>query len=304
MAIFNYLERLCLFYTLNKKLLCMAVQCVLLLFFDGDALAEPETTILYPKPLSVDDHRPIYPVRLLELAISKLGKPYRLKPSKGLMNQSRALRMVGSQNAPDIVWTMTSKEREEAFEPVRIPIYKGLIGWRLFLVHAGNERRFEQINSLAGLQKFTAGQVHDWPDTYIMNSSGIDVMSSSMYERLFVMLDGERFDFFPRSLIEIWSELDARPQYNLAVEKRLLLRYPAALYYFVNPNNKELAADIERGLQIAIEDGSFDLMFEKHNQWLIDKSNLSERIVIDLPNPLLPARTPLKNAALWYQIEP
>lgn len=43
-------------------------------------------------------------------------------------------------------------------------------------------------------------------------------------------------------------------------------------------------------------------MFEKHNQWLIDKSNLSERNVIDLPNPLLSERTPLKNPALGIKL--
>ncbi len=279
------------------------VMGVFSLTFSVSALAEPVTTILYPKPLSVDDHRPIYPVRLLALAISKLNKPYKLKPSKGLMNQSRALRMLGTQNAPDIVWTMTSKDREETYTPIRIPLYKGLIGWRLFLIHASAQSHFDQVSNLAGLQAYTAGQGHDWPDSYILTNSKIDVMSSSMYERLFMMLDSERFDFFPRSIIEIWNEIEYRPQYNLAVEKHLLLRYPAAVYYFVNANSKELAADIERGLQIALEDGSFDLMFEKHNQWLIDKSNLSERNVIDLPNPLLPERTPLKNPALWYQIE-
>ena len=52
----------------------------------------------------------------------------------------------------------------------------------------------------------------------------------------------------PLSVAEIWNEIAFRPQYNLAVEKHLLLRYPATVYYFVNANNKELAADIERGL--------------------------------------------------------
>ena len=88
-----------------------------------------QVTILYPKPLSIKDHRPLYPLRLLQLALSKLDKPYVLKPSKVQMTQSRALRMVGTQKAADVIWTMSTEEREQNYIPIRIPIYKGLIGW-------------------------------------------------------------------------------------------------------------------------------------------------------------------------------
>ena len=172
----------------------------------------------------------------------------------------------------------------------------------MFLIHASDQGKFDQINNLQDLQKLTAGQGHDWPDTYILNNSDIDVMSSSKYERLFDMLNRERFDFFPRSLIEIWDELEARPEFNLTVEKNILLRYPAAIYFFVNGDDKTLAADIERGLLAAIDDGSFEALFMKYNEWLIRKGSLGERRIIDLPNPILPLRTPLQNPALWYQI--
>ena len=277
-------------------LLCFA------LCFTSLTSAADERTILYPMPESAHDQRPLYPVRLLGLAISKLETPYRLKQSRALMTQTRALRMMGQANAPDIVWSMTTQERENAYIPIRIPIYKGLIGWRLFLIHAGQQSTFDEIDSLSGLQKLTAGQGHDWPDSYILNNSHIDVMSSSKYERLFEMLDKERFNFLPRSIIEIWDELAARLHYNIAVEKRILLRYPAAIYYFVHKNNAQLATDIQRGLQLAIEDGSFEQMFLKHNEWLIEKACLNERHIIDLPNPLLPPLTPVHNEALWYHI--
>jgi hypothetical protein len=286
----------------SKKVTVVLFLLCFALCFTSLTSAAVEQTILYPMPESAHDQRPLYPVRLLALAISKLDKPYRLKQSRALMTQTRALRMMGQENAPDIVWSMTTQERENAYIPIRIPIYKGLIGWRLFLIHAGQQSTFDEINSLSGLQKLTAGQGHDWPDTYILNNSDIDVMSSSKYERLFEMLTKERFSFFPRSIIEIWDELSARPHYNLAVEKGILLRYPAAIYYFVHKNNAQLATDIQRGLQLAIGDGSFEQMFLKHNEWLIEKARLHERHIIDLPNPLLPPLTPVQNEALWYHI--
>ncbi|WP_166422027.1 hypothetical protein [Paraglaciecola sp. 20A4] len=261
-----------------------------------------QVTILYPKPLSIKDHRPLYPLRLLQLALSKLDKPYALKPSKVQMTQGRALRMVGTQKAADVVWTMSTEEREQNYIPVRIPIYKGLIGWRLFLIHATQQSKFDHVTGLTELQHLTAGQGHDWPDNYILSDSGIDVMTSSSYERLFDMSDNERFDFFPRSIIEIWNELDAWPEYNLAVEKTILLRYPTAMYFFVSKDNQALADDIERGLKIAIKDGSFEQMFLKHNEWFIQRGGLNGRKVIDLPNPLIPSKTPLSDSSLWYQL--
>ncbi len=261
-----------------------------------------QVTVFYPNPLSIKDQRPLYPLRLLQLALSKLDKPYALKPSKVQMTQSRALRMVGTQNAADVVWTMSTEEREKNYIPIRIPIYKGLIGWRLFLIHASQQSKFDYVTGLVELRHLTAGQGHDWPDNYILNNSGIEVMTSSSYERLFDMSDSERFDFFPRSIIEIWGELEAWPEYNLAVEKTILLRYPTAMYFFVNKDDQALADDIERGLKIAIEDGSFEQMFLKHNEWLIQRGNLNGRKIIDLPNPLIPSQTPLSDLTLWYQL--
>lgn len=250
--------------------------------------------------MSKNDLRGVYPIKLLELAISKLETPYDLKASKAPMPQERALKTLRNRDGIDVVWTMTSNERENQLLPIRIPLYKGLIGWRLFLIKADNQVKFNSITNLAGLSQLIAGQGHDWPDTYIFNESGISVVSSPYYEGLFEMLAKNRFDYFPRSIVEIWGELDVRPELNLVVEKYILLRYPTAIYFFVNINDQQLANDIERGLNIAIEDGTFDSLFFEYNNDAINKASLSQRTIIDLPNPLLPPLTPLNNEALWF----
>ena len=266
----------------------------------GQNKTEKHNTINYPRPLSKNDLRGVYPIKLLELAISKLETPYDLKASKAPMPQERALKTLRNRDGIDVVWTMTSNERENQLLPIRIPLYKGLIGWRLFLIKADNQVKFNSITNLAGLSQLIAGQGHDWPDTYIFNESGISVVSSPYYEGLFEMLAKNRFDYFPRSIVEIWGELDVRPELNLVVEKYILLRYPTAIYFFVNINDQQLANDIERGLNIAIEDGTFDSLFLEYNNDAINKASLSQRTIIDLPNPLLPPLTPLNNEALWF----
>lgn len=41
-----------------------------------------------------------------------------------------------------VLWTVTSPERERLLIPVRIPIDRGVYGWRLFLIHADAQPRF------------------------------------------------------------------------------------------------------------------------------------------------------------------
>ncbi len=50
-----------------------------------------------------------------------------------------------------------------------------------------------------------------------------------------------------------------------------------------------------------IADGSFEQMFQQQYGAMIRKSALHERRVIDLVNPVLPARLPLERKILWYR---
>lgn len=77
------------------------------------------------------------------------------------------------------------------------------------------------------------------------------------------------------------------------------------MYFFVNSNNIELAARIELGLKVAIEDGSFDKYFLTHpgSAETLKKSNIKKRKVFYLDNPVLPPKTPVGNKKLWISIE-
>jgi hypothetical protein len=75
------------------------------------------------------------------------------------------------------------------------------------------------------------------------------------------MLIGKRFDYFPRGLDEVWSEEKLFSNKGIIIEQHLMLKYSTSKYFFVNKRNVALADRIERGLKIAIADGSFDALF-------------------------------------------
>lgn len=276
-----------------------------LFFSSAPVLADSRIVIPYVSP---EDHRHDYVMSLLQLALNKTVDEYggfELVHSDVPTEQARSLRMVKDGNGMDLAWSMTSVKREQDLLPIRVPLHKGLLGYRVFIIDPGLQPYFSRVRSLRDLKFFKAGQGHDWPDTIILRRNGLPVVVSPRYHLCFDMLSKQRFDYFPRGLIEPWSELEQYNNLNLAVEKTLLLRYPAPIYFFVNRKNQALANRIYKGLNMALDDGSFDEIFYNHPQVVeaFRKSQLKKRRILDLVNPLLPAETPLDDKRLWIDLE-
>jgi hypothetical protein len=245
----------------------------------------------------------VYILTLLEAALA--GSGLRLEQVPTDMYQGRAIEaMQQAGGRLDLIWTMTSDEREQALLPIRIPIDRGLLGWRVSLMRADSVGRMGGVTDLQSLARLRAGQGEDWPDTAILRANGIPVEATPSYEQLFPMLEGGRFDHFPRSVIEIGGEAAAFPQdAPLAIEPRLLLRYPTALYFFVSPSRPELAATLANGLEAAVADGRAARLFRRHILPLLRTLDLPGRRVITLVNPLIAAeRLPLQRPELWFQL--
>lgn len=257
--------------------------------------------VIYPRPESATDERSEYITKVLTLALEKSGVAYQVRPSVLVMPKGRSLEQLKQGLDVDVISAVTTREREIELLPIRIPIDKGLLGWRLLLIHAGNRHKFESIKNLEQLRNYQAGLAHDWADVGILRANGLRVVNGANYETLFNMLQAERFDYFPRSVVEIWDEEKNHKGMDIEVETSLLLHYRSAQYFFVNKENKELAADIERGLLRAVKDGSFDVLFEHYNGPFLRRANMKSRTVIELENPSLPVDMPLAERAFWYQ---
>jgi hypothetical protein len=253
------------------------------------------TVIRYPQQESANG----YPLQVLRLALDQTNFPYELQPSKTPMPQGRALEQLASGVNVDIVWSMTSKQREETLHAIRIPIDKGLLGWRLFLINKNRATEFSKVRTLDDLKQFQAGQGHDWPDTEILRYSDLGVQTSATYKSLFRMMLAGRFDYFPRSIIEIWDEAQTLSGTSFGVEKTVLLHYPTAFYFFVNKDNQRLGRAIEAGLNIAIANGRFERLFQSTYGNILLRANVKSRTILRIPNPLLPAETPLSRKDLW-----
>jgi hypothetical protein len=252
--------------------------------------------------LSRDDLNAHYAIGIIKLGLDKAQHPYELAINHSKFSEER-YRQDAQDGIVDIIWSAANQTLEKQLIPIRVPLYKGLLGYRIFMVHKNNKNIFANVRTLEDLQKFTFGQGRIWPDTVILRANGLKVETST-YEGLFLMLDGNRFDAFPRAIFEPWAEIEARPNLNLTVDENIILAYKMPFYLYVSPKKPELAIALEKGLLMAVADGSFDRYF--YNDPTVKKaleiSDIRKRRVIELKNPNLSDKTPVNIEELWLDI--
>lgn len=288
---------------MNVKPVLFCVAVLSALMSPGLAYAA-NWSIHYPRPINESDMRHDYPLTLLKLALSKTGVRYTLTPSERILLQGKSIRQLKENREINILWVMTDVQREKELLPIRIPIHKGLIGWRVFLINQNFADRFDGISDFQALTKLTPLQGAEWPDTKILQSNGFNVQTVTDFPEAFTRLVLNQGDFFPRAVSEVLGELNATSiDPDIMLEENLVIHYPTAMYYFVNRSNPTMARLIETGLRRALEDGSFDNIFVSHHREALLKVDIANRKVFQLENPLLPTGTPLDDEALWFDPE-
>lgn len=242
-----------------------------------------------------------YAKGLLRIILSKMPDTYQWDESIPVSTEARITQMLVDDKL-DIIWYATTKDFEERMQPIRIPIYKGLFGYRIMMIKQGTQYKFDGIRTLSDLKRLSIAQGRGWADTDILEANGLDVIKVTQYTSLFHMLDGDRFDAFPRGVHEPWVEMGRNPELALTVEKNILVVYPNAFYFFVNKNKQNFAQALEQAFRVAINDGSFDKYFFSNPMVkdVIKNANLADRTVIRLDNPLLPRGTPIDDKTLWF----
>ncbi len=253
--------------------------------------------------VSRGDDNAKYAIEMIKLGLEASGLPPELDIKTDALSAPK-LREELLAGTIDVIWTATSSDMENNSLPVRIPLFKGLLGHRILIIHQDNTHLFDHVTEFAQAQKFKYGQGKGWTDTTILEFNGLPVVTAVRYEGLFYMTDGKRFDAFPRGVHEPWGEIASRPDLELTVDKNLMFVYMMPYYLFVSPHNPELAKALERGLLASIDNGRFDQVFRNNPmvKMVIEKANLSGRRVFKLENPDLPPKTPLDNPKLWIDL--
>lgn len=280
--------------------LTLSLACLLVLTPLNHAVAQDKLRVRYPAVQhEYYSKRDAYFVSLLKMALERAGEEYELVEVKlPDYSEKRSVLLIESDQY-DIHWLNTTPEREQQLLPIRIPLDKGAIGWRAFFIRPDKQPVFDKVSSAADLKPFIFVQGHDWPDAQVLLKNGFAVETSSNWAGLFRMVALNRAQVFPRSILEISAEQKESVAQGLVIEKSLILRYPAAYYFFVAKDNPVLAKIIERGLKNSFADGSFDALFFENFGAPIAELDLMQRKVISIDYPGLT----IEDEEFWFTKE-
>lgn len=249
-----------------------------------------DTFIINP-PESNNDHRYQYTYDLLTLIIEATNNDFgvgTIQISDVVMSRNRIFRGLLEGKTVNVIAEASNSQWDEKLIPIKIPIRKGIQGFRVFIIKKQNLSIMENINTLAQLMALDTGSGSQWSSKAAMQNAGFNVIESIQYDNLFNMLSMGRFITFGRGINEAFQEVEQfKQQYpDLVVDDNILLHIPLATYYYVAPNQPRLATRIKEGLKRIIANGKFDeLFYRRHCEFLL-KSNINHRRVFKINNPL------------------
>ncbi|MHA7773693.1 hypothetical protein [Roseibium sp. M-1] len=236
-----------------------------------------------------------YEISVLKLALANCGCETDLVVEVLDMPQERAfLELENGKSSFNLFLSGFSREREERFRQIDVPLTRGLLGQRVFITTEGFEDKLAAIRTLDELREFAViGSGTGWPDTRIFEAAGFNVQPSS-YDTLWRMLAKERINSFNRGIHEAYVEIGIQKQMhpNLVVDPHLMVRYRFDYMFYVRKDDRVLGDILETGLRRAYENGSFMKHFYQHPmiRTVIDRANPAGRLTFDIDNPLMTER--------------
>ncbi|PKI16488.1 hypothetical protein [Colwellia sp. 12G3] len=283
---------------------------IVLLLSPGVALKAHANDIRILAPRAKID--PVYDY-FIELTRLVLSKSEHLYPKSKLVfvahddvTQGRSL-MLLEDNYVDILWTGTNARRELRYLPVRIPLFRGLLGYRVLLIRQEDKEKFLQIKAPEQLKKLNACQGAHWPDSDILEANGYLVSRVVHFNAMFKMLAKKRCDYFPRAIFEGYAEqrITMQKYPNVILMDELILHYNFPIYYFVEKNNTVLAKRLDSGLKTALDDGSLMNLMRTHrvSKHLFPLEKWQGKRYFELSNDILGSDLSLKNQQFWLNLK-
>jgi ABC-type amino acid transport substrate-binding protein len=283
------------------------ILALLLCLSAGSAAADDSMRYIYHRDPGSDDSRNAYAWRVLQAALDHTiagHGAYLLGPGSITDERPNATSLLQGDGGITVSVFTARTGYEGKLIPVRIPIDRGILGYRLLLIHQADQAKFAGIRKLDDLKSLTFGGLVSWADVAIMRHAGLTVVTGPSFDGLFKMLAVRRFDVLSRGASEIGHDLDERRTElpDIVVERSLVLHYPLPVYFWFRDDRegKVLAQRVDLGLRQMVADGSLDALFHQEFDPILGPLDLAHRHVIDLDNPLLSAEEPLRDRALWY----
>jgi hypothetical protein len=281
---------------------------ILFLILRATAAFAGALEVVRPLPEAPGDTRYDHYWRLLAQALTITEPdfgPFMLREASLPMTEPRAIdELEAGRGSITVLVHGNVADYERRLLPIRFPLDKGLLGYRVFLIRGDMQPELDMVGSLGDLRRYSIGQGRDWGDVTILRAAGLRVVEGASYEGLFPMLAAGRFQLFSRSVAEVGEELarekPAHPE--ITIERHLMLFYPLTRYFYVtrSPAGDVLARRVSEGLERMLKTGLFDRMFDEFKSPFEREIGFRNRLLMRIANPLQTPETPLDRTELWY----
>ena len=258
--------------------------------------ALPEGTLPVVLGRGLGDSNRSFKIQLLRLVMQRSGVPHAVGLTSTALSQDAAVDAlatgtVGGTDNPQAITVGAygaGPSLDRRLRAIPIPISAGLLGLRVGWTHRNRLGALEGIQTLDGLRRITLLQGQGWSELGLFDQAGLRTYATPSHN-LFRLVSEQRVDLFPQGIGDVEAqELTAKKWSNsIVMEPNLLMAYPFAGFFYVNPTNEALAEAIQRGFEQAIADGSYQALLERvvMTPWLKQRLSLRQRSVIYLPNP-------------------
>ena len=266
-------------------------------------------TLITPLNFHTEDRVYAYHADLLQMVLKKTEEEY--GPCKLIVIETnkplnRIHLYIDGGQLFDTVDSTVNPSRDQKLLPIRFPIYRGFMGYRVMIIRQGDQARFNGINSLETMRSITIGAGMNWYDRKLVQQQNIPTVTGDDLGALYRMLPVGRFDAILRGVHEVKiDELRVKASGH-SLESNVVLAYPLPVNFYVRKSHHLLAERLRSGLEKGIADGSFQTFFYQHPliKETLKRVQLEKRKFLYLCNPTLSRDSPLEKPKYWYKAWP
>lgn len=171
---------------------------------------------------------------------------------------------------------------------VPIPVRRGILSYRVALVHKDNDGALARVNTVDELRDVRVGMYRGSSTLRVLKKQHFNTVESENHLSMFSMLEHKRFTYVLRGVHEVYNELETKKNMmpNVIVEPGIAFHLFMPTVIFLSPTEVRLAERLEKGLIKILETGEFKEIFDKYYLPFAIQAELQNRKIIKIHNPL------------------
>ncbi len=234
----------------------------------------------------------LHEVEVLKLALDKTLPEFGPYELRGIppMNRARTLVALSHNVYPNLILQMSYEDElaeQEKLGFIPFPLDRGVLSYRLCFMRDSLSATARSITHLDQFKGYHFGIGIGWADGKILRHNGLQVIESNSVVSLFRMTKAGRIDFFCRGASEFFYEQQDPNSLGLTSDTHLALYYPLPKFFFAHKDSQVALNRVQKGLEIAYQDGSFNKLWSKRHLNTLERAKLQQRNLIRLENPLI-----------------